>query len=51
MNKFNKQLRGSGYQVFQTKTKLRVENEDGEFLFYKSSIQAFKDWWIRKICR
>lgn len=34
----NEQLRGSGYQLRQCKTKVRVENEAGRFLNYKSSL-------------
>jgi hypothetical protein len=36
----NKYVAGTGYQFFKTPAQVRVENEDGVFLFYSRSIRA-----------
>ncbi len=38
--KLNKAVLGTGFQFFATKTKVRIENEDGDFLRYSRNIVA-----------
>ena len=38
LEKLNQQIAGTGFQFAQTKTKIRVENEDGLLLFYTRNI-------------
>lgn len=40
MKTLNQIIAGTGYQIYPKKTKIRVENESGDFLFYSRNIFA-----------